>query len=119
MVRVMLSSKKLPVQLWTSVVNNVGYIVNLVCLRTGTLQTPYKIGKDRKLKPQLFPYVWGQSYVLNDIEHLGKFDHRSYEGMLIVYSKNSSTYIVYNMMTQTIIKSINVEIDDTGDFSSY
>lgn len=39
--------------------------------------------------------------------------------MLIVYSKNSSTYIVYNMMTQTIIKSINVEIDDTGDFSSY
>ncbi|KAL2517285.1 Integrase catalytic domain-containing protein [Abeliophyllum distichum] len=58
-------------------------------------------------------------YVLNDRAYLGKFDSKSDERVFISYSENSRAYRVYNMRTQTIIESINVKIDDTGDFSSY
>lgn len=39
--------------------------------------------------------------------------------MFIGYSENNRAYRVYNMRAQTIVESINVEIDGTDDFFSY
>lgn len=50
---------------------------------------------------------------------MGKFDLKSDEGMFIGYSENNRAYRVYNMRAQTIVESINVEIDGTDDFFSY
>lgn len=64
--------------------------------------------------------MFGSNFcVLNDKEHLGKFNPKSIDEEVIGYSKNSQAYRIYNMQTQTIIEHINAKIDDTDDFTSY
>ena len=58
-------------------------------------------------------------YILNDSEHLGKFDSKSNDGVFLCYSINSKVYRVYNMRTQTIMESVNVIGDDTNDLSKF
>ena len=49
-------------------------------------------------------HIFGSiSYILNDREHLGKFDAKSDDGVFLGYSMNSKVYRVYNMRTQTIM----------------
>jgi hypothetical protein len=43
---------------------------------------------------------------------LGKFDPKSDEGIFRGYSTKSHAYRVYNTITETMIESINVVIDD-------
>ena len=57
-------------------------------------------------------------YILNDREHLGKFDSKSDDDVLIGYSMNNKAYCVYIMRTQTIM-SVNVVVDDANDFSEF
>ena len=49
---------------------------------------------------------------LKDREHLAKFDSKCDKGIFLGYSTSSRAYRVYNCRTRTIIKSINVNIDD-------
>ena len=58
-------------------------------------------------------------YILNDHEHLGKFDVKSNIDVFLGYSTNSKAYRIYNMRTQTIMESVNVVIDDSCDFSEF
>ena len=58
-------------------------------------------------------------YILNDREHLGKFDSKSDNGVFLGYSINSKAYCVYNMRTQTIMESMNVIVDGANDFFEY
>ena len=51
-------------------------------------------------------------YILNDWENLGKFDAKSDEGIFLGYSTTSRAYRVFNKRTKTVMKSINVKIDD-------
>ena len=51
-------------------------------------------------------------HILNDRENLGKFDAKSDEGIFLGYSTTSQEYRVFNKRTKTVMKSINVEIDD-------
>ncbi|KAG9444345.1 hypothetical protein H6P81_015685 [Aristolochia fimbriata] len=47
-----------------------------------------------------------------DREYLSKFDSRSKEGIFVGYSRNSHAYRVYFKQSNSVIKSINVRIDD-------
>ena len=58
-------------------------------------------------------------FILNDREHLGKFDSKSDEGVFLSYSNNSKTFRVYNMRTQNIVESTNVVFGDYQDFVDY
>lgn len=51
-------------------------------------------------------------YILNDREHLGKFDSRSDEGVFLGYSTQSMAYRVYNKTTRTVTDAVNVVFDD-------
>ena len=42
----------------------------------------------------------------------GKFDAKSDEGIFLGYSTTSRAYRVFNKRTKTVMKSINVKIDD-------
>ena len=50
---------------------------------------------------------------------MGKFDSKSDDSVFLGYSLNSKAYQVYNMRTQTIMKSSNVVVDDTNDLSEF
>ena len=51
-------------------------------------------------------------YILNDREHLDKFQAKSDKGIFLGYSLNSRAYRIFNLRTKTIMESVNVVIDD-------
>ena len=54
-------------------------------------------------------------YILNDREHLGKFQAKSDKGIFFGYSLNCRAYRIFNLRTKTIMESVNVVIDDLTD----
>ena len=60
-----------------------------------------------------FQIFGSKCYILNNRENLGKFDAKSDEGIFLGHSTNSRAYRLYNKRTKTVMKSINVVIDDT------
>ncbi|KAK0588753.1 hypothetical protein LWI29_005016 [Acer saccharum] len=112
MARVMLNSKKVPRNLWAEAVNTACYVSNRVFKRLGTKQTSYELWKGKKPNVSYFHTFGSKCYILNDRDHLGKFDAKSDVGLFLGYAINSRAYRVFNLTTKTIMESINVKIDD-------
>ncbi|XP_031261281.1 uncharacterized protein LOC116119476 [Pistacia vera] len=117
MARIMLNDKKLPTRLWTEAINTACHISNRVFLRKGTSQTPYELWKGKKPNLSYFHVFGCKCYVLNDRDHLGKFDAKSDEGVFLGYSLNSRAYRIFNMRIERIIESFNVVFSDSEDYS--
>ena len=117
MASVMLNSKKLSKRLLAEAINMACYTINRIYLRPSTQMTPYKIWKGKKPNVGCLHAFGSMRYILNDREHLSKFDSKSDQGVFLGYSNNSIAYRVYNMRTQTIMESANVVVDDHSDFS--
>ena len=92
------------------------HTINRVYFQSGTKKTLYELWKGKKPNVSYFHVFGSVCYILNDIEHLGKFDSKSDDGVFLGYSMNNKAYRVYNMRTQTIIESVNVVVDDANDF---
>lgn len=57
--------------------------------------------------------VFGSTcYVFRYREHLGKFDGKSDEAILLAYSTTRRVYHVYNIRARTMEESINVAVND-------
>ena len=109
----MLLNKNIPQKFWAKMVNTSCHIRNRFFFRARTKKTSYEIWREKKPKVK---YIWvfgSKCYILNDRENLGKFDGKSDEGIFLGYSTNSRAYRVYNKRIKTVMKSINVIIDDT------
>lgn len=94
MARVMLNSKKLPLRLWAEALNTACYTINRVYLRPGTTQTPYEIWKGKKPNLSYFHVFGCICYILNDREHLGKFEAKSDQGMISVNTLQKMKFTV-------------------------
>ncbi|XP_062118940.1 uncharacterized protein LOC133832644 [Humulus lupulus] len=86
MARVMMHAKNISKRFWAEAINTACYICNRVHLRTGTTQTAYELWKGRTPNVSHMHIFGCVCYVLNDREHLGKFDPRSDEGVFLGYS---------------------------------
>ena len=113
----MLNNKKLSKRIWAEEINMACYIVNCVYLCPCRWMTPYEIWKGKKPNVGYFHVFGSMCYILNDQEHLGKFDTKSDQDVFLGYSINNRAYHVYNMRTQTVMESANVVMDDHNDFS--
>ena len=116
MARVMLTNKKLSKRLWTEAMNTTCHMINRVYFCPSTKKTPYELRKGKKSNVSYFHIFDSICYILNDGEHLGKFDAKSDACVFLGYSTNSKVYRVYNMRIQTIMESTNVVIDNSCDF---
>ena len=96
--------------------NTACYIINIVYVKPKTKTTPYEILKGKT--PNLsYCHVFGcLCYILNDKDHLGKFDAKSDVEMFLGYSTNSFTFRVYNSKTKLIDDKVNVIFDDRVGF---
>ena len=81
-------------------------------------KTPYEIWQGKKPNLIYFHILRSKSYILNDREHLGKFDSKSDKDVFRRYSNNSRAYHVCNMRTLTIMEFANV-VDDFNDFADF
>ena len=112
MARVMIHARSIPMKFWAKAVNTACYTCNRVFFRPGTTQTAYELWKGRTPKVSHFRIFGCICYVLNDRDHLGKFDKRSDEALFLGYSRNSRAYRVFNKRTRTVLESVNVKFDD-------
>ncbi|XP_075504520.1 uncharacterized protein LOC142541961 [Primulina tabacum] len=112
MARVMLSSKNVSKRFWAEALNTACHISNRMFLRSGSTMTSYEIIMGRKTNLKYFHVFGCVRHVLNDREHLAKFDSKSDKCLFIGYSMNSRAYRVFNLRTRTTIESINVVFDD-------
>ena len=81
--------------------------------------TPYEIWKGKRHNFGYFHVFGSMCYILNDREHLGKFDSKSDQGVFLGHSNYSRSYRVYNLRTQTLLESTNIIVDDHIDFSEF
>ena len=88
------------------------HIDNKIYVRVGMKRTTYEIWNGKKPKAKYFRVFRSKCYILNDRENLGKFDAKSDESIFLGYSTSSRAYRVYNKRKKTVMKSINVKIDD-------
>ena len=77
MARVMLNAKKLTLRLWAEAVSTACYTINRVYLRQGTNKTSYEIWKGKVPNLKYFHVFGCVCYILNDRDHLGKFESSS------------------------------------------
>ena len=89
MARVMINSKKLSTRLWAEAINTACYTINRVYLRPGTHKTTYELWKGKKPNLSYFLVFGCTCYILNDREHLGKFQAKSDKGIFLGYFLNS------------------------------
>ena len=112
MTRVMIHAKNMAQHFWGEVVNTACHIINRVFLRPATTKTPYELWRGRKPTVKYFRVFRSTCYILCDRENLGKFDAKSDVGIFLGFSTISRASRMYNSRTKTVMKSINVVIDD-------
>ncbi|GJR18815.1 putative ribonuclease H-like domain-containing protein [Tanacetum coccineum] len=88
--RTMLADSKLPTTFWAEAVNTACYVQNRVLVTKPHNKTPYELFLGRKpalgfMRPFGCPVT-----ILNIIDHLGKFDGKTDEGLFVGYSINRS-----------------------------
>ncbi|KAI3735152.1 hypothetical protein L6452_14640 [Arctium lappa] len=108
----MLSESNLPTYFWAKAVNTTCFTKNRSIIVKRHNKTSYEVFYGRK--PNIsFLHVFGcVCFILNDREHLGKFDPKVDEGIFIGYSSSSKAYRVYNIRRKCIDESIHVKFDD-------
>ena len=114
MARVMLKVKKVPIQLWAKALNTTCYIQNRVYLLPGTSTTPYEIWRGKKPNLKHLHEFGSTFFVLNDREHMSKFDSTSDKGVFLRYSPNNRAYRVYKKRSKTVMESADVVVNDLG-----
>jgi hypothetical protein len=80
--------------------------------RPRTKLTPYELWNNKNSTIKYFRMFESSYYILRYWENLYQFDSKSDKELFLKYSSHSKAYIVYNLQTQTVMKSINVVIND-------
>ena len=98
----MLHEYGLPKYFWGEAVNCSCYILNRALIRPIIKKTPYELWNNRKPKIGYFKVFGCKCFILNTKDHLGKFDAKSNEAIVLGYSTHSKAYRVYNKRTLVI-----------------
>lgn len=112
MARAMIHRNNVPIRFWVEAINTACYVVNRVYGTPSSSTTPYKIWKGKTQNLCYFHIFGCVHYILNDKDHLGKFDPKSDERMFRGYASNSMTFRVYNRRTKRVEESVNIVFDD-------
>ena len=77
MSRTMLNEHSLPEYFWAKTINTSYYLINHVIIRKGLDKAPYKLWNDKKPNIAYFKVFGCKCFILNDREHLEKFNAKS------------------------------------------
>ncbi|GKA92387.1 putative ribonuclease H-like domain-containing protein, partial [Tanacetum coccineum] len=106
--RTMLADSLLPIPFWAEAVNTACYVQNKVLVTKPNNKTHYKLLIGRApiisfMRPFGCPVT-----ILNTLDHLGKFDGKADEGVLVGYSISSKAFRVYNHRTRKVEENLHV-----------
>ncbi|GJS00055.1 putative ribonuclease H-like domain-containing protein [Tanacetum coccineum] len=106
--RTILADSKLPTMFWTKVVSTACYVLNRVLVTNPHNKTPYELvsGKVPNIS-HLKPFGCFLT-ILNNSDHLGKFEGKTDEGFIVGYAAHSKAYRVYNLSSIKIEETLNL-----------
>ncbi|GJR48815.1 putative ribonuclease H-like domain-containing protein [Tanacetum coccineum] len=107
--KTMLADSLLPIPFWVEAVNTACYVRNRVLVTKPHNKIPYELLIGRTpiisfMRPFGYPVT-----ILNTLDHLGKFDGKADEGVLVGYSINSKAFRVYNHRTRKVEENLHVK----------
>ncbi|GJR21974.1 putative ribonuclease H-like domain-containing protein [Tanacetum coccineum] len=113
--RTMLADSKLPTMFWTEAVSTACYVLNRVLVTKPHNKTPYELvsGKVPNIS-HLKPFGCLVT-ILNTSDHLGKFEGKADEGLLLVYAAHSYTRFKTNQPAGTQDTNIHAGTQDDSD----
>ncbi|GJW72908.1 putative ribonuclease H-like domain-containing protein [Tanacetum coccineum] len=103
----MLADSKLPTTFWAEAVNIACYVQNRVVVIKPYNKTPYEHFLGRKLALSFMRPFGCPVTILNNVDHLGKFDGKADEGFFVGYSTNSKAFRVFNNRTRIVEENLH------------
>ncbi|GJT10965.1 putative ribonuclease H-like domain-containing protein [Tanacetum coccineum] len=106
--RTILADSLLPIPFWAEAVNTACYVQNRVLVTKPYNKTPYELLLGRT---PIVSFIRPFGYlvtILNTLDHLGKFDGKANEGVLVSYSINNKAFRVYNHRTRIVEENLHV-----------
>jgi hypothetical protein len=100
--RAMLDDYGVSQRFWVEAINTACHASNRVYLHRLLMKTPYEVLIGRKPNISYFQVFGCKCFIFKKRKHLGKFESRVYEGMLVGYASNSKAYRVFNNSTRVI-----------------
>nr|GEU37219.1 hypothetical protein [Tanacetum cinerariifolium] len=107
--RTMLTDAKLLVTFWAEAVNIACYVQNRVLVIKPHNKTPYKLFKERSPAIGFLRPFRCHVMILNNLDHLGKFDANRDEGYFVGYSLSSKVFMVFNKKTKKLKENLHVD----------
>src|ERR687886_229713 len=110
--RSMISEANLKIKFWEYAVHTACFTQNRSLIVKRHQKTAYEVLKKRQPEVGYFHIFGSPCFVLNQRDHLGKFDEKADDGIFLGYSIGLKAYRVYNMKTKKVDDTINVKIED-------
>jgi hypothetical protein len=115
MARTMLDEHRTPRRFWTDAISTACYISNRIFLRSILNLTTFELRFGRKPSvSHLRPFGY-KCFVLKR-RNLDKFESRASDGILLGSTPHGRSYRVFNLETNTVVKSCNVTFDETAPY---
>lgn len=112
--RTLMIEKNVAQTYWREVVSTAVYVLNQVQLKKDTNKALYELWFGHKPTVSYFKNFGSKCFILKD-ERNGKFDSKGDEGIFLGYSTKSQTYKCLNKVTNKMIESANVRVDEFDD----
>jgi hypothetical protein len=112
MARTMLDEYGTPRRFWADDISTACYVSNQIFFCSILILTPFELWFGRKHFVSHFRPFGCKCFVLKR-GNLGKFESRSFDGILLRYTPHGRSYRVYSFETNTIVESCDVTFDAT------
>jgi hypothetical protein len=115
MARTMLDEHMTPRCFWADAISTACYISNRIFLCSILHLTPFELCFGRKSSVSHFRPFGCKCFVLK-CDNLDKFESRSFDDILLVYTPHGRSYRVYNLETNTVVESCDVTFNETAPY---
>nr|GFA53721.1 ribonuclease H-like domain-containing protein [Tanacetum cinerariifolium] len=90
-------------------VNTACYVQNRVLVNKSQNKTPYELFNNKTPAIRFLRPFGCYVMILNNLDHLGKFDAKGDEGYFVGYSLSSKAFRVFNKRTKKVEENMNVD----------
>jgi hypothetical protein len=115
MARMMLDKHRTPRRVWADVIGTACYISNRIFLCSILNLTPFELCFGCNPSISHLRAYGCKCFVLKHV-NLDKFESHSSDGILLGYTPHARFYRVFNLDTNTVVKSCDVSFDKTTPF---
>jgi hypothetical protein len=118
MARTMLDENRTPRLFWANAISTACYISNRIFLCSILHLTPFELRFGQKPSVSHLRHFGYKCFVLK-CGNLDKFESRSSDDILLGYTPHGRSYRVFNLETNTVVKSYDVTFNETVPCSCY